>query len=196
MSMSTAESSEMSEATEDSGDDTGNGDNAHYAQNPPSSGGSTPPTPPPSPPSSNTTTSSTTKKTKSTTMTTTTTPPPLMCSVSETATHRAMFPDDGICDILMFTDVRLVDLAFEELILPDSYNLFLDLSASHYTKTTCGVSLDVKYINEMTDKGMSSALKSLQKKKIKHFGILKIYGTDADLQNYGAALLKKITTVQ
>nr|XP_037289337.1 uncharacterized protein LOC119182746 [Rhipicephalus microplus] len=40
---------------------------------------------------------------------------------------------------------------------------------------------------------MTSALQFVQTKKIKHFGILKIYGTDADLQSYGPALLKKTT---
>ncbi|XP_075721563.1 uncharacterized protein LOC142764908 [Rhipicephalus microplus] len=116
-----------------------------------------------------------------------------MCSVSETATHQTMYPGDGICDILMYTDVRLLNETFEELIVPASYQLFLELSAKTYKRTTCGISLDVRYINKTTDKGMTSALQFVQTKKIKHFGILKIYGTDADLQSYGPALLKKTT---
>ncbi|KAH8026922.1 hypothetical protein HPB51_000196 [Rhipicephalus microplus] len=74
----------------------------------------------------------------------TTPPPPLMCSVSETATHQTMYPGDGICDILMYTDVRLLNQAFEEPIVPASYQLFLELSAKTYKKTTCGISLDVR----------------------------------------------------
>ncbi|KAL3218024.1 hypothetical protein MRX96_031852 [Rhipicephalus microplus] len=68
-----------------------------------------------------------------------------MCSVSETATHQTMYPGDGICDILMYTDVRLLNETFEELIVPASYQLFLELSAKTYKKTTCGISLDVRY---------------------------------------------------
>ncbi|KAL3169458.1 hypothetical protein MRX96_045511 [Rhipicephalus microplus] len=161
MSEYAVESSEMSDVTDEGGD--GGDSDARYANYPPSSGNTPPATPPstekpPPPPPSNSSKSTTTEKTTPSktastktgstktrkTTTTTTTPPPLMCSVSETATHQTMYPGDGICDILMYTDVRLLNQAFEEPIVPASYQLFLELSAKTYKKTTCGISLDVR----------------------------------------------------
>ncbi|KAL3169462.1 hypothetical protein MRX96_045515 [Rhipicephalus microplus] len=76
--------------------------------------------------------------------TSTTTPQPLLCSVSETATLVSLYPDDNLCDIVMYTHVRASKNQIVAVDDMDSYTTFTTVCGVKYSKTTCGISFDAR----------------------------------------------------
>ncbi|KAL3218568.1 hypothetical protein MRX96_031500 [Rhipicephalus microplus] len=74
----------------------------------------------------------------------TTTPQPLLCSVSETATLVSLYPDDNLCDIVMYTHVRASKNQIVAVDDMDSYTTFTTVCGVKYWKTTCGISFDAR----------------------------------------------------
>ncbi|XP_075556680.1 uncharacterized protein LOC142588747 [Dermacentor variabilis] len=126
----------------------------------------------------------------------TTTPAPLMCSVSETATLSIQYPDDSLCDILMYTHVHAVDnivMAVDDLV---SFDTFTSVCRSRYSKTTCGLSFDSRFI---TPAKLSTELwrevVRLRKSNVMHLGILNMYDKPSTVRGYAAnadEVLKKL----
>ncbi|KAL1414876.1 hypothetical protein MTO96_007136 [Rhipicephalus appendiculatus] len=130
-----------------------------------------PPTPPPPTPAPTRPTPGTTRVT--------TPPPPLLCSVGATPTAiRPQLPPDGYCDILIYTHVRFFNDTLHPLINEIGFETFKVACAS-YARTTCGLSLDLRYI---PPPGFASIpfeeyVNELKAKfHLDHYGILNVYG--------------------
>ncbi|XP_077523471.1 uncharacterized protein LOC144134429 [Amblyomma americanum] len=137
-----------------------------------------PPFPPPprrsSPPSHATSESTAASATSQTT--TTTPPPPLLCSVDHTATLENVYPADGLCDILIYTNVRVDKTNQVTSLNNDSYTAFITVCGG-YASTSCGLSFDAPYAkkdifqNQTTQQNLRNLPPSM-----KHLAILNIYG--------------------
>nr|XP_054928488.1 uncharacterized protein LOC129385649 isoform X1 [Dermacentor andersoni] len=112
-----------------------------------------------------------------------------MCSVSETATQPFTYPDDGICDILIFSHLVILNGTLTSLVYPESYITFHNLCQNRYSKTSGGISFDARYIkhDQLTDNVMQS-LQKIRAHNIKHYGILNIYGNVREVTEYSADL--------
>ncbi|XP_075723939.1 uncharacterized protein LOC142766012 [Rhipicephalus microplus] len=111
--------------------------------------------------------------------TSTTTPQPLLCSVSETATLVSLYPDDNLCDIVMYTHVRASKnqiLAVDDM---DSYTTFTTVCGVKYSKTTCGISFDARFVKaSQFTSDISEELALLRRQNVVHLGILNMYDYD------------------
>ncbi|KAL1481463.1 hypothetical protein MTO96_015613 [Rhipicephalus appendiculatus] len=74
----------------------------------------------------------------------TNTGPPLLCSVSETATVASLYPDDKLCDITMYTHVRVENSRIVPVDDNDSYTTFTTVCSTVYSATSCGISFDAR----------------------------------------------------
>ncbi|XP_075556679.1 uncharacterized protein LOC142588745 [Dermacentor variabilis] len=127
---------------------------------------------------------------------TTTTPAPLMCSVSETATLVIQYPDDNLCDILMYTHVHAVDNLVEAVDDIVSFETFTSVCRSRYSKTTCGLSFDSRFITpaKLTTELWREVVR-LRKSNVMHLGILNMYDKPGTVRGYAAnvdEVLKKL----
>lgn len=119
-----------------------------------------------------------------------------MCSVSETATLAIQYPDDSLCDILMYTHVHAVDnqvMAVDDMA---SYDMFISMCRSRYSKTTCGLSFDSRFITpaKLTTELWRDVV-PLRKSNIIHYGILNMYDKPFTVHGYAAnadEFLKKL----
>ncbi|KAL1469495.1 hypothetical protein MTO96_025005 [Rhipicephalus appendiculatus] len=106
----------------------------------------------------------------------TTTPQPLLCSVSETATLVSLYPDDNLCDIVMYTHVRVSKSHIEAVDDMESYTTFTTVCAIRYSKTTCGISFDARFVNaSQFTSNISQELAHLRRRNVVHLGVLNMY---------------------
>ncbi|XP_070378333.1 uncharacterized protein [Dermacentor albipictus] len=134
---------------------------------------------------------STSTPAKRSTTTTTIAPlvPPLMCSVSETAMQPFMYPDDGLCDIIIYTHLVILNNTLRSLVYPESYDTFQNVCFHRYAKTSCGISFNARYIkHDQLTKNEMQRLEKIRPHNIKHYGILNIYGNLKDVANFSADL--------
>ncbi|KAH7942132.1 hypothetical protein HPB49_021041 [Dermacentor silvarum] len=154
------------------------------------------PTPPPSP---STVAQPTAPPTPASITASTTPPPPLLCSVSETAALAAQYPDDNLCDILMYTHVYVDSNSAVAVDDVASFETFTKVCGSLYKMTTCGLSFDSRFI---TSSKLSNAVwkevVALRQSNVMHFGVLNLYDAPGPLFLYAVNIepvLKKVRTL-
>ncbi|KAH6925790.1 hypothetical protein HPB50_009925 [Hyalomma asiaticum] len=123
-----------------------------------------------------------------------TTPPPLLCSVGTTvAAIRPLLPPDDLCDILIFTHVRVYNSTVIAVYSRTSYETFTSVCAT-YKQTNCGLSFACTVSdrsghgfltpNMFGNSQIRSHLADLKKNsRINHYGVLDIYGNFYDVEN-------------
>ncbi|KAL1481464.1 hypothetical protein MTO96_015614, partial [Rhipicephalus appendiculatus] len=130
----------------------------------------------------------------------TTTPQPLLCSVSETATLVSLYPDDNLCDIIMYTHVRVSKSHIEAVDDMESYTTFTTVCAIKYSKTTCGISFDARFIKASQFKSnISQELAHLRRRNVVHLGVLNMYNYAdrvADMPLYVVPAVIKMTRLK
>ncbi|XP_075722609.1 uncharacterized protein LOC142765457 isoform X2 [Rhipicephalus microplus] len=110
---------------------------------------------------------------------------PLFCSVSETATVASMYPGDNLCDIIIYTHVRVDQGTIAPVDDADSYTTFTTVCSTVYSTTSCGVSFDARFADPsyFTTK-VSEQLAQLRQKNIVHLGILNMYDYPSRVKHY------------
>ncbi|KAK8783829.1 hypothetical protein V5799_009807 [Amblyomma americanum] len=108
--------------------------------------------------------------------TTTTQPPPLLCSVDHTATVEHVYPADGLCDLLIYTHVRVDNSSTVTSLNNDSYTAFISV-CDGYANTSCGLSFDSRYADKEVFENQTT-LENLRglPPSMKHMAIMNIYG--------------------
>ncbi|KAL3218567.1 hypothetical protein MRX96_031499 [Rhipicephalus microplus] len=125
---------------------------------------------------------------------------PLLCSVSETATVASMYPGDNLCDIIMYTHVRVDQGTIAPVDDADSYTTFTRVCSTVYSTTSCGISFDARFADPsyFTTK-VSEQLTQLRQKNVVHLGILNMYDYPSRVKHYAPlteSALKKLAALK
>ncbi|XP_075554003.1 uncharacterized protein LOC142587014 [Dermacentor variabilis] len=149
------------------------------------------PTPPPRTPTPTTPTTPTTPRT-------TTTPPlPLLCSVGTQTAISKRFPPDRLCDIVIYTHVRVFKKTVIGAVSDISYHAFRN-ACSTYVDTSCGLSFDVRYLEQdmfQTVQVRDDLTAMKEQRRVYHYGILNIIEEPAQVENLATVIAPAILKV-
>ncbi|XP_054928909.2 uncharacterized protein [Dermacentor andersoni] len=146
------------------------------------------PKPPPTTPTPTTPTTSTT---------TTTPPPPLLCSVGTQTAISKLFPPDNLCDIVIYTHVRVFHKTVIGTVNDISYQAFRN-ACSTYVDTSCGLSFHVRHLEQDMFQTVEvrddlSTLK--QHHRVYHYGILNIIEDSTHVERLATVIVPAILKV-
>nr|XP_054928910.1 BEACH domain-containing protein lvsF-like [Dermacentor andersoni] len=134
------------------------------------------PTTPTTPTTATTATTARTPTTPTTSKTTTTPPPPLLCSVGTQTAISKLLPPDKLCDIVIYTHVRVFQRAVIGSVNDISYHAFRN-ACSTYVDTSCGLSFHVRYLGKdifQTVEIRDDLVSLKEHSRMYHYGILNI----------------------
>ncbi|XP_075721558.1 uncharacterized protein LOC142764896 isoform X3 [Rhipicephalus microplus] len=96
-----------------------------------------------------------------------------------------MYPGDNLCDIIMYTHVRVDQGTIAPVDDADSYTTFTTVCSTVYSTTSCGVSFDARFSDPsyFTTK-VSEQLAQLRQKNVVHLGILNMYDYPSRVKHY------------
>ncbi|XP_075556801.1 uncharacterized protein LOC142588867 [Dermacentor variabilis] len=114
---------------------------------------------------------------------TTTMPPELLCTVGDLAVLPAMYPTDGLCDYVFYTNVYIYNGQLTSTRVLRSFELF-KATTKKYSKTEGGVSFDIRYIESTTLASRRQALTGLSAYRIQHYGCLTMIAPTPTLEHW------------
>ncbi|XP_065292716.1 uncharacterized protein [Dermacentor albipictus] len=145
-----------------------------------------PPTTTKKPPTTTKKPPTTTKKPPTTPKVTTTTTrmlPELLCTVGDLAVLPAMYPYDGMCDYIFYTNVYIYNGQLTSTRVLRSFELF-KAKTKKYSQTKGGVSFDIRYIESSTLAARRQALTGLSAYRIHHYGFLTMIAPTPTLEHW------------
>ncbi|KAH7956197.1 hypothetical protein HPB52_007000 [Rhipicephalus sanguineus] len=158
------------------------------------------PKPVPTPPARKTTLTTVTpappKVTSATTPTIPRTIKEVMCTVGHTAVAKIMYPPDGVCQYLFYTDVVIVDGAIRASREQNSWKFF-QMNAKRYKKMKSGIAFDHRYTTSKLLSDATQQLKTLaNEKKIHSYGLLNIIRKPGDLRGVMRSMQPVVETLK
>ncbi|XP_070389654.1 uncharacterized protein [Dermacentor albipictus] len=97
----------------------------------------------------------------------------MLCSVGRTAIAETMYPPEGLCTYLFYTDVVIVDAKIVAAAERNSWNLF-QTKAKKYNTIKSGIAFDHRYISTKLISEAMGELTMLATNKIGSYGLLNI----------------------
>ncbi|XP_070389657.1 uncharacterized protein [Dermacentor albipictus] len=97
----------------------------------------------------------------------------MLCSVGRTAIAETMYPPEGLCTYLFYTDVVIVDAKIVAAAERNSWNLF-QTKAKKYNTVKSGIAFDHRYISTNLISEAMGELTMLATNKIASYGLLNI----------------------
>ncbi|KAH6926047.1 hypothetical protein HPB50_013453 [Hyalomma asiaticum] len=104
----------------------------------------------------------------------------IMCTVGHTAVMPNMYPPEGLCQYLYYTDVVIVDGEIRASLIQNSWQLF-QMKATTYQTIKAGIAFDYRYISLVKIYGVRQELDRLAQQNIQNYGLLNVITKPGEL---------------
>ncbi|KAL3213946.1 hypothetical protein MRX96_007345 [Rhipicephalus microplus] len=97
----------------------------------------------------------------------------ILCTVGHSAVMSSMYPPEGLCQYLYYTDVVIVRDQIRASLVQDSWKLF-QVKARTYQYVKGGIGFDYRYITRAKIYSARRELLHLAQQNLKHYGLLNV----------------------